>query len=166
MLPDDLVIWIGVGWSALFERLYWMHGCNVIWMFALYYSEVLDITNNNAVVDEYTSKFISGNASFRLWLCFLNWSHSPVKMRYGLSITSADGTFSNIRWASGEVSLPLDKELAYYYDLNVNNTNPAGKTVICGHFPTYALGRHNNNLPIFDYSNAKYSNAKRSNTEY
>ncbi|MBQ8172255.1 MAG: metallophosphoesterase [Oscillospiraceae bacterium] len=32
----------------------------------------------------------------------------------------------------------------------VNNTNPAEKTVICGHFPTYALGRHNNNLPIFD----------------
>ena len=92
---------------------------------SLYYSEVLDITNNNAVVDEYTSKFISGNASFRLWLCFLNWSHSPVKMRYGLSITSADGTFSNIRWASGEVSLPLDKELAYYYDLNVNNANSA-----------------------------------------
>ncbi|MBQ8694526.1 MAG: C10 family peptidase, partial [Bacteroidaceae bacterium] len=27
---------------------------------SLYYSEVLDITNNNAVVDEYTSKFISG----------------------------------------------------------------------------------------------------------
>ena len=92
---------------------------------SLYYSEVLDITNNNAVVDEYTSQFTFGNASFRLSLCFLNWSHSPVKMRYGLSITSADGTFSNIRWASGELSLGLDKGEAYYYDFNVNNANSA-----------------------------------------
>lgn len=31
-----------------------------------------------------------------------------------------------------------------------DKSHSAEKTVVCGHFPCYALGRQNNNLPIFD----------------
>ncbi len=33
----------------------------------------------------------------------------------------------------------------------VDLSHQSEKTVICGHFPTYALGRQNSNLPIFDF---------------
>lgn len=32
----------------------------------------------------------------------------------------------------------------------VDKAHQSPKTVVCGHFPTYAIGRQNNNLPIFD----------------
>ncbi len=32
----------------------------------------------------------------------------------------------------------------------VDKNHQSEKTVICGHFPTYAIGRQNDNLPIFD----------------
>lgn len=33
----------------------------------------------------------------------------------------------------------------------VDLSHQSPKTVVCGHFPTYAIGRNNNNLPIFDF---------------
>lgn len=32
----------------------------------------------------------------------------------------------------------------------IDRENPTDKTIVCGHFPTYAIGRQNNNLPIID----------------
>lgn len=32
----------------------------------------------------------------------------------------------------------------------VDRENPTDKTIVCGHFPTYVLGRDNSNLPIID----------------
>ncbi len=32
----------------------------------------------------------------------------------------------------------------------IDKENPTDKTIVCGHFPTYAIGRQNSNLPIFD----------------
>ncbi|MBP1544466.1 MAG: metallophosphoesterase [Oscillospiraceae bacterium] len=32
----------------------------------------------------------------------------------------------------------------------IDKSHRSPKTVVCGHFPTYAIGRQNNNLPIFD----------------
>ncbi len=34
----------------------------------------------------------------------------------------------------------------------VDKSHQSPKTVICGHFPTYAIGRANSNLPIFDFN--------------
>lgn len=33
----------------------------------------------------------------------------------------------------------------------INRSHESDKTVVCGHFPCYAAGRQNSNLPIFDY---------------
>lgn len=32
----------------------------------------------------------------------------------------------------------------------IDRENPTNKTIVCGHFPTYAIGRRNDCLPIFD----------------
>lgn len=32
----------------------------------------------------------------------------------------------------------------------IDKENPTDKTIVCGHFPTYAIGRRNSNLPLFD----------------
>ncbi len=32
----------------------------------------------------------------------------------------------------------------------IDRENPTDKTIVCGHFPAYAIGRQNDNLPIFD----------------
>lgn len=103
---------------------------------SLYVYEVISSANGNAQVDEYTANFISGNASFRTEVQILNWSHSAVKLRFGLSITSQDNSVSKFSWASEDTNLTLDKAAGYYHDFRVNNSNSASVNYL-------AEGRYN-----------------------
>lgn len=87
----------------------------------LYIHEVVNPTSN-ATVEQYTANFSGGNAKFRTVVQFLNWSHSTVNTEYGLSITSADGTF-NKRITGGTISIAFEKATGYYVDITVNNSN-------------------------------------------
>ena len=91
----------------------------------IYQYEVINETNNNAIVEEHISKFVSGNAHFRTMVQFLNWSHSTAKLYFGTSITSVDGTFSKVNMESKEEVIALDKAIGYYIDFKVHNSNKA-----------------------------------------
>ena len=90
---------------------------------SLYVYDVVDKNKENSVVDEYTAKFVSGTASFRVIAQFLNWSHSTVNMPCMLSITSADGKFNKMNTVSAAVEIPTDNAKGFYIDFYVNNSN-------------------------------------------
>ena len=90
---------------------------------SLYVYDVVDKNHDNSVVDEYTAKFVSGMANFRVIAQFLNWSHSTVNLQYMLSITSADGKFNKMNTISEAVEIPTDNIKGYYIDFYVNNSN-------------------------------------------
>ena len=91
----------------------------------LFLYEVINESQDNTVVEEYTTNFLAGNAKFRTKVQILNWSHSTVKMRFGVSITSTDGTFSKVSMQGNDVTMAFDNASAYYYDFSVNNLNTA-----------------------------------------
>ena len=88
----------------------------------LYIYEVVNESNNNAIVEEYTAAYSVGNARFRTVMQFLNWSHSTVNMKIGHSITSADGTFSKVSMLNEDVTIAFDEAGGFYYDFYVNST--------------------------------------------
>ncbi len=90
---------------------------------SLYVYDVVDKNKENSVVDEYTAKFVSGTASFRVIAQFFNWSHSTVNMQCMLSITSADGKFNKMNTVSTAVEIPTDNAKGFYIDFYVNNSN-------------------------------------------
>lgn len=89
----------------------------------VYLYEILDEANNNASVEEHTAKFVSGNAKFKTKIQLLNWSHSNVDMYFGVSITSADGTFEKVVKNEQKTILAFENAQAFLWDINVNNTN-------------------------------------------
>lgn len=91
----------------------------------LYMYEVVDKSDENNIVEEYTVKYSSGNASFITMMQFLNWSHSALSMYIGYSITSADGTFHKVSMNSELITLATDRANGFYVDLPINGTNPS-----------------------------------------
>lgn len=89
--------------------------------------EVIDAAKDNAVVEEYTSRYTSGYANFRVLTQFLNWSHSEVNMDFGISITSTDGAYSRFEVISEKEIISVDDAVGYYVDFNINNLNTASK---------------------------------------
>lgn len=70
------------------------------------------------------------------------------------TLPEAIETDSHIFVHAGILNKP-DWENCEQYDVMLikrfaDGCHQSPKTVICGHFPTYAIGRHNSNLPIFD----------------
>ncbi len=93
----------------------------------LYYYDVVDKNNDNAVVDEYAATYSAGYANFRVLTQFINWSHSAVNMDFGISITSTDGAYSRFEVISEKEKMPVDDAVGYYVDFNINNQNTASK---------------------------------------
>ena len=92
----------------------------------LYLYEVINESAGNTVVEEYVADFVAGSAKFRTKMQFLNWSHSAVNMKFGISITSADGTFNKINIQDGnKAMIAYESAAAYYFDFYVNNKNTA-----------------------------------------
>lgn len=86
--------------------------------------EVADEANNNEVVEENTLPFTGGTATFKTLVQFLNWSHSPVRMHYGICITGIDNTFSRLTLSKELETIAFENAVGDYCPLSLSN-NPA-----------------------------------------